>query len=324
MSSGEIRVIGADDLRAIKAEWGRLWAAVPDASPFQSPAWLLAWAEVYAPGRCRAAALWRDGKLAALVPAFLWEGSLLLAGTGPSDHHSALFVPGAEAAACELLVALAHGTPEPFSRIDLQQLSPDSPVASVKLEGFTVADHVGDPCLFLRLHGAEGMAAVPKRICSNWRYAMRRLEREGARLEIVAPEQAAEATAELARLHAIRWRAEGEDGVLADEFAERHLSRAIPELAGAGLLRMHRLRHREETVAILLAMRGVQSTCYYLSGFDPAWASLSPGTALIGAAIAQAAAEGCTGFDFLRGEEEYKYRWGAEDRPRLRRVFTRS
>jgi CelD/BcsL family acetyltransferase involved in cellulose biosynthesis len=36
---------------------------------------------------------------------------------------------------------------------------------------------------------------------------------------------------------------------------------------------------------------------------------------LIGEAIAMAAAEGAASFDFLRGAEPYKYRWGAIDQP---------
>ena len=43
-------------------------------------------------------------------------------------------------------------------------------------------------------------------------------------------------------------------------------------LASAGLLRLHRLRLGQETVAVLLAMHGDRRTCFYLSGFDPAFA----------------------------------------------------
>jgi CelD/BcsL family acetyltransferase involved in cellulose biosynthesis len=36
---------------------------------------------------------------------------------------------------------------------------------------------------------------------------------------------------------------------------------------------------------------------------------------LVGCAIEAAAEEGAREFDFLRGREAYKYRWGARDRP---------
>lgn len=310
MSGLTIEIAGPDALAGLRPEWEALWNATPDASPFQHPAWLLSWAEVYARDRCRAAVLRRDGMLAAIIPAFVWDGALLLAGTGPSDHSSALFGPGSEDPADDLRDALVKAFGGGFDRIDLQQLPTRSPLAAK-------ATRPGEPCLVLPLDGEEGMANVPGRMRSNWRYAVRRLEREGAVIDLVDSAGADEA-AELERLHGRRWRSEGEDGVLSDGLARRHLRLAIPELARAGLLRMHRLRRGSETIAILFAIRGKHSTSYYLSGFDPDCRHYSPGTALVGAAIAQAAREGASEFDFLRGQETYKYRWGAEDRPTAR------
>ena len=313
--------IAPGQLQLIRPEWEKLWREVPQASPFQSPAWVLSWVQVYAPDRCWAAALWRDGQLAAFVPAFVWNGALLLAGTGPSDHASALIAPRAESAVPDLLRVLATSVAQPFKRIDLQQLATSSPLSHTRIENFVGDSVPANPCPVLTLGGEDGMANVPKKTRSNWRYAVRRLEREGARIDLVREEEAAAAVRELERLHSMRWEAEGKLGVLADELAAGHLRLAVPELARAGILRMHRLHWEGEAIAILLAMRGARSTCYYLSGFEPKWARLSPGTALVGAAIARAASEGCEEFDFLRGQEDYKYAWGATERPMLRRVI---
>src|SRR5205807_436927 len=59
---------------------------------------------------------------------------------------------------------------------------------------------------------------------------------------------------------------------------------------------------------------------YYLGGFDPELARRSVGTLLTARAIETAVADGCREFDFLRGREPYKYRWGCIDRPHFRRV----
>lgn len=62
----------------------------------------------------------------------------------------------------------------------------------------------------------------------------------------------------------------------------------------------------------------------YNSGLDPAaFAALSPGVVLTAAAIERAIALGRTEFDFLRGNEEYKYRFGAVDRPIYRLTLRR-
>jgi CelD/BcsL family acetyltransferase involved in cellulose biosynthesis len=57
---------------------------------------------------------------------------------------------------------------------------------------------------------------------------------------------------------------------------------------------------------------------YYLGGFDPAWDRFSPGSLLIQYALEFAREAGDSCFDFLRGAEPYKYRWGAVDRPQYR------
>jgi len=67
--------------------------------------------------------------------------------------------------------------------------------------------------------------------------------------------------------------------------------------------------------------RWCQRASYYLSGLDPAFQRLSPGTVMIGHAIEEAVRAGASGFDFLRGKEAYKYKWGAKDRPTYRCVL---
>ena len=116
---------------------------------------------------------------------------------------------------------------------------------------------------------------------------------------------------ELVRLHSLRWAERGEAGVLADPLLRRLLEDAGPALAAAGLLRMQRLVVGTQTAAVLFALHGDGQTCCFLSGFDPAFARLSPVTALIGATIAQAVRDGDRSVDFLRGEEPYKLGWGA-------------
>jgi CelD/BcsL family acetyltransferase involved in cellulose biosynthesis len=53
----------------------------------------------------------------------------------------------------------------------------------------------------------------------------------------------------------------------------------------------------------------------YNSAFDHARREPAPGMVLMGETIRLAAEEGCHTFDFLRGAEPYKYRFGASDVP---------
>jgi hypothetical protein len=61
---------------------------------------------------------------------------------------------------------------------------------------------------------------------------------------------------------------------------------------------------------------------YYLLGVkrNPA-KRVKTGTALLGLCIEEAIGRGCGEFDFLRGDEEYKYRWTADNRRNPRFTF---
>ncbi len=62
----------------------------------------------------------------------------------------------------------------------------------------------------------------------------------------------------------------------------------------------------------------------YLGGFDPVHEHVSPGAILIGHAIEEAIRGGAAEFHFLRGQEAYKYPWGAADRWNQRITWTRA
>ena len=51
----------------------------------------------------------------------------------------------------------------------------------------------------------------------------------------------------------------------------------------------------------------------YNSGYDPRFASYSAGVALLAYRIHKAILQGLRYFDFLRGDEDYKYDFGAKD-----------
>jgi len=61
----------------------------------------------------------------------------------------------------------------------------------------------------------------------------------------------------------------------------------------------------------------------YNSAFDRSWGVLAPGMVLVGEDIRQAIDEGCTAFDLLKGDYQYKYRFGAVARRVRRLIVTR-
>jgi CelD/BcsL family acetyltransferase involved in cellulose biosynthesis len=319
-----VEIVAPERLAALGPEWSALWRRCPTASPFQAPEWLLPWARHYAPGRCGAVALRRAGRLAGLAPVFCWERALLLAGTGPSDRADVLIEPGAEPAVGRLLAALPQAACEPFDRIDLRQLPSDSPALSAcALGGWREERRADVPCLVAALQGQDGLGAASSNQRKRWRYALRRLEREQGAVEVVrcGEREVAAAMEQLARLHGLRWRDRGAAGVLSDPLLACSLRDAAPALARAALLRLYRARLGDRPIAALMVLAGGRAHSYYIGGFDPAFARLSPSAVLIGTAMVEAHREGATEFDFLRGAEDYKFRWGAGERPTHRRIL---
>ncbi|WP_210526668.1 GNAT family N-acetyltransferase [Rubellimicrobium arenae] len=320
-SSGQARIeiVRPADLGALEPEWDRLWRSCPDATPFQSPAWLLPWARHYAPSRCGAVALRSGDQLVGVVPVFCWQGALLLAGTGPSDRGDLLIAPGFRSEAGRILAALPDAAPEPFDRIDLQQLAPDGPFAKAPAPAsWSEEDEDGDACLVAPLHGEQGLGAASGRQRSHWRHALRHLDRLGGTVGLAQPEEVDALVEDLLRLNGLRW---GEAGVLADPLLRSLLRDAGPALSRAGLLRPYQVRLGGERIAVLMVMAGPWAHHGYNGGFDPAHAKLSPSAILVGVAMAQAAREGLSRFDFLRGHESYKSVWGAIPSPMRRRVL---
>jgi CelD/BcsL family acetyltransferase involved in cellulose biosynthesis len=85
-------------------------------------------------------------------------------------------------------------------------------------------------------------------------------------------------------------------------------------MAEAGYLRLCFLTLDGHKAATLFAFEYDRQFLLYNSGYDPdAFAHLSPGWVILSYAIQYAIAVGCTKFDFMQGDEEYKYRFGSED-----------
>jgi CelD/BcsL family acetyltransferase involved in cellulose biosynthesis len=61
---------------------------------------------------------------------------------------------------------------------------------------------------------------------------------------------------------------------------------------------------------------------FYNAGIDPDAHHLSPGVILTAALVRQALESGVRRFDFLRGDELYKYDWGSVDEP-IQRLLVR-
>jgi CelD/BcsL family acetyltransferase involved in cellulose biosynthesis len=101
------------------------------------------------------------------------------------------------------------------------------------------------------------------------------------------------------------------------EFMDERMSaffRAMAgELAGTGWLDLAILRVGEEPVSAYLSFLYGDRLYLYNSGYNPRFAKVSAGMALLAYRIHKAILQGVRVFDFLRGDEPYKYDFGGKN-----------
>lgn len=308
-------------LAALAGDWSALWERCPAATPFQASKWLLPWWRHLGRGRVRTFAAWEGDRLVALAPGFThrYLGTPLvrwsLLGTGQTDYLDVLVEPGHEPAGQAILDALA-GSLRGHEFLDLQQLPPSSmlPELDIGAEHSWLTQEVC-PALQLPPGPERLLESVPARTRENLCYYRRRLQRAGcARFEVATEATLGELLDAVIRLHQARWRRRGLPGGFASTAVRRFHAEAVPGLLQQGWLRLYALRLDGRVIAAQYCLLCRGRMLYYLGGFDPAYAALSPGTLLTGHAMEEAVREGATEFDFLRGDERYKYAWGAGDR----------
>ena len=319
---------GGAALEALEAEWWALWDACPAATPFRSPAWLLPWWRVFAPGPLRTIAVWRDGSLVALAPLYLEEASrrLLPLGIGISDDLDMLARPGCEQQAGVAILRALAGAFD-WDHVSLEELGPDATVLLWRApEGWddTLSLQSQSPVLAWPFEIGSIDKLIPARKLRKLRMARHRTARRGGSIEVADAKTAPAFLEALVRLHAARWESRGEAGVLADPLVQAYHGAALPKLVARGLLYATLVRIESRVAGVFYGIRRGSTLYAYLGGFDPDFAFESPGTVLMGDAVERMMRDGAGRIALLRGQEPYKYEWGAVDRPNLCRILRRA
>jgi CelD/BcsL family acetyltransferase involved in cellulose biosynthesis len=313
---------------ALAGEWRELWTRCPQATPFQSPDWLLPWWRHFDPGSGRIVCV-RDAErlvgVAACVPAGRSGGQapgLALMGAGVSDYLDVLAAPESEErVVAALWTELLRGS-DGRRWLELQPLPLWSTLLrqAVRLEPRVAVEPV-EVCPVVSLRAGREEWLPP-----HWRkkieYERRRLQRTGwIEIEQASVETRATLLPEVFRLHAARWQRRGQAGVLADGTIRAFHDEVTAGFAAVGALRLYVLRLDGHAVAAYYGFRHGRRAFYYLGGFDPTFERLGVGNQLLDHAMSEAWRERADEFDFLRGQEAYKYHWGAVDQPVFRLTF---
>ena len=236
------------------------------------------------------------------------RGELRLVGDGMSDECGPVCAPEHREAAARAMAALG----EPFVARDLPAGALNQPFVARDLPGAHWAAWLGgevvhvEPCLSVRAPDFDAwLASRPSSFRRKARVVARRLE--GTHIRAATASTVNEDLRTLVRLHRARF---GDRSRIFDGPRGEFLLDAGPRLFGAGRLRLKTIDVAGEPAAAMLFLRhrGVES--YYQAGWDPSFASLSPGFALLLDAVREFGE-----VSLLRGAEPYKLAWASTDRP---------
>ncbi|MBI2526882.1 MAG: GNAT family N-acetyltransferase [Candidatus Rokubacteria bacterium] len=308
---------GFDGLDA--AGWNALVAASSLPSVFLSWQWQTAWAHAFLGDRAlQLFTVSEDsGALVGLLP--LYEeaaGPLmrLVGGVDVSDYLDLIAPAGREE---EIWGALLEHRAPAAGEWDLHGIRAASPTLALLPVlapphglGTRIEREERCPVLALPPTWEAYLARLSGKDRHELRRKMRRLEAElpGTELRSVAgPDGWDDAMTEFLRLHRLSRAGKAR---FMDEAMERFFRDALRALAEAGWARLWFLDSGGAPIAAFLCLEYGGAVGLYNSGFDPTRARLAPGIVLLGHVIRDAIERGIAVFDFLRGEEAYKYAFG--------------
>jgi CelD/BcsL family acetyltransferase involved in cellulose biosynthesis len=313
------------ELHAAIPQWSALWRNDPQASPLQTPEWLVPWWHQFGQEDLRAVAILRDGEWIGFLPFYLFhdpytgERQLLQLGVSTTDYLDGVFAPVCTSGQIREALTLLLREPgwDVFCASQLPVHSRLFHAVRQMNEG-RMRLFEGDSCSRMR---AVYMSELPQKLRRNAMYYRNRALRTGElELQVAGSGNWAEAFGALRRLHTERWLERGEPGVLADERVLAWHCEALPLLERSGMLRLYSLRLNREIIGVLYSLldppwRPARTQYFYLTAFSPQYADLRPGTLLLAFAIEHAASEGVEIIDMLRGHESYKQVWHLEWTP---------
>ena len=278
----------------------------------------------------------RHGRDAHLTPVSPSAKAIFFGASYHADYATILAapedLPRVADAVVEYLASPASG---PWDVVDLRRLRCGDPTADALAaaigareiaEGWTLTIEREDVCPVATFPEGADLDGYLSTLGKKERHEIRRKVRRAEAVGEVRLDDSPDPLADLERfidLHQKRW---GVDGLFPDTpggAQSRVLFRRLFEGFGPdGPLKLTFLSVGGRRIASGIHFETADSFLYYNAGVDPDARELSPGVLMVYAYVARALASGKRRMDFLRGDESYKYEWGAEDEP-IQRLLVR-
>lgn len=321
----ETELVGPEKLEEALADWGRLEAQNPGLTPFNTAdwgrVWLQSWDHAASPMILR---VHDRGVVAGIVPLAIRRvrGLRILGmiGKEPGDYWDVVAAPENQA---EVARAAGHELQRRARAWDLGILS-CFPVESRALEGFAASGlrihhrpAVRSPAIRLPSSFDEYLRTLPGSRRRNLRQHLNRLDQGDVTVREVR--DTGEVSGVMSRWRELRvrqWRETGRQ--LNPSHAEDRfygfMVQAASILLARGVTSLWEVSYGDRLAGVYLNFCDQRSFYWYLGGYEPELGRLGVGKIVIAATLRSSIEAGREWYDFTRGEDRYKYWYGAQDR----------
>ncbi len=323
--------VSLESFQSASSRWETLVASSDQATVFDLPSWQETWWEHFGEGRQdKILSVNSDeGSLDLLAPLMQEDGVVsFLGGTDLVDYHDFVCL-GDPPQACLDAVLHELSADSGVRKLIFESVVECSPTLEklpslARILGWEVSVEKEDvsPRLELPEDWDAYLASLRKKDRHELRRKIRRLEAAGeiGHVELSSPEDVETAISDFFTLHR---QSTPDKQEFMTPARERFFRDVSARLANSGMTRLNFLELDGKRVAVSLSF--VVGTVRYLynSGYDPALGRLAVGLLNHAFTIRRSIEQGHTVFDFMRGNESYKYHLGGVDRDVFRIVATR-
>ena len=315
------------DLMNLKGEWKDLLARSTTNTIFQTWEWnQLWWKHFGPPNELFLLTLRNSGnKIVGIAPLFSHlemnnqKRIQFIGGTEISDYLDFIVEAGNEHSFYAAVISFLSSHPELWDATDLHCIPADSHTLTVfrnacEKKGFRARLSIEEVCPRATLPSSwdQFLSAMKKKDRHEIRRKINRIQRQAENFSYTITNSAtfSEDIECFLQLH-------GKSNTQKMAFMNQKRKRFFLEMARIFLqkewLELLFLEANGAKLAALLNFKYKDTVYVYNSGYDPEFSRWSPGWVLISYSIQHAIEGGTKNYDFLRGNESYKYRFGAKD-----------
>lgn len=298
--------------------WDALVAGARLRSPFLSALWQREWIRAFAPSQRLEVRCVEDdrGRLVALLP--LYESGpgvlSLVGGADVSDYLDLIALEGREEDAWTALLESRGGAGETWALHAVPEASPTVTALPTLAAacGVTATVTLEERCPVVTL--PDSWEAYLGSLGGKDRHELlrklRRFERDAPDSHAVSASRPGDVEARFGDFLDLHRRSRAGKARFMDARMEGFFRRVAVGLAEVGMARLWFLDTRSGPAAAFFCLEWDGTVAVYNSGFHPDRAALSPGLVLLAHILRDAVERRLRRFDFLRGEERYKYEFG--------------